>query len=79
MTPETKRKTAHLLPLVRYGLIALGAKLTSGGWLPPEVAAAIAADPHVIEMAMGVVVWTGTGLWYYWSEAKRALDSAFAD
>lgn len=69
-------KIAAYTPFARYALIILATKLVSGGWLPPEIAREIAYDPALVELLAGLMVYIGTGVWYYVSTAKRALDEA---
>lgn len=67
---------AKWTPFIRYALMILSGLLVRGGWLPEDLAAQIAEDPAVIELATGAVVGlVGLG-WYVWSKSRAALIEA---
>ena len=69
--------TAKLTPFVRYALMILAGRLAAGGWMPPDVAAEIAYDPAVVEVATAGIVAIVTALWYLWSRSRKALIAMF--
>jgi hypothetical protein len=75
----TPSKIAAVAPFARYALIAIGAKVSSGGILPEGLVNEIAADPLMVEMVAGGVIILGTVLWYRFSAAYAVLRSAVKD
>jgi len=65
---------ARYTPFARYALIILATKMVSGGFLPDTMVNILATDPVLVEFIAGLLLYGGTGIWYYWSAAKKALD-----
>ncbi len=63
---------SELIVFVRIGLYMLAGRLSSGGWLPQEVADMI-TSPDAVEAATGVIIGGLTFAWYLASEARKKL------
>ena len=57
----------------RYLLLTIGARLSAGGWLPPEVAAEMSSDPALVEFLSGVFIEVVAVLWFAMSRARKAI------
>lgn len=62
----------ELTVFVRIALYALAGRLSAGGWLPTEVAAML-PTPEVVEAVTGLLVGAGALVWYWVSNARKAL------
>ena len=62
-------------PFIRYALIALSSHLVSSGWMGAEDADAIANDPAVLELVVGLLTGAATLLWYLYSRSRAALKA----
>lgn len=65
--------TKELAPIVRILLFSLAARLTAGGWLPPEAATVMTTDPAMVELGVALLLWVGTFWAYLRSQARKAL------
>jgi hypothetical protein len=65
----------ELAPLIRIALYVVAGRLTAGGWLPAELQPEI-VSPAVVEAVLGVGVFAVTYVWYWFSEARKALRAA---
>lgn len=69
--------TLHkLTPFIRYALLIIAGRVSSGGWLDPALANEIATDPFIIEFVTGAIIGVLTLLWYLYSTSRKALKEA---
>ena len=64
----------QLAPIARIMLFTLAARLSAGGWLPPEAASMLHTSPALVELGIAALLWIGTFWAYLRSQARRALD-----
>lgn len=65
-------KFQELTVFIRIGLYILIGRMIAGGILPVEVQGQV-NNPHMVEMMVTGVVALVTGLWYWFSAARKAL------
>jgi hypothetical protein len=63
----------ELVVIVRIALYLLAGVVGRGGWLPPHIAEMFAADPAMVELATGAVMFIATFAAYWYSKARKAL------
>lgn len=63
---------SELTVFVRIALYAIAGRLSAGGWLPPEIADMI-PSPEVVEAVTGLLIGAGAFVWYWVSNARKAL------
>jgi len=64
----------ELAPIIRILLFSIAARLTAGGWLPPQAASIITTDPVFVELGVAALLWLGTFWAYLRSQARKALN-----
>jgi hypothetical protein len=64
---------SEVFVLVRISLYLLSGFAAAGGWLPADIAENIAMDREFIEVLTGIVMFAGTGIWYWFSDSRKAL------
>ena len=65
-----------LTPFVRYALLIIAGMAVRGGWMPEAIATQMATDPALIEAVTGLLIGTGTTVWYLLSRSRKALTGA---
>lgn len=62
--------------LARYLLLILATRIASGGFLPPEVAQAMATDPVLLEAVTSTLTYLFTLAWFLRSKAAQAIGDS---
>ena len=65
----------ELTVFVRIGLYMIAGALVQGGWLPSWAQTEL-VSPAVVEAVAGVLVAFGAMVWYWVSQARKALLDA---